>query len=133
MKVYQQSDVDFVHPIFNFIKSEALAHAFSCELCKFSHPAILLEKSLRHRSALVNFGIFLDSNFIKNETPAEVFSLEFWEVFEPATLLKPRPRHRRFPVNFAKLLTTPILQNICEELLLMIWLLLDSFVNFIVH
>ena len=76
---------------------------------------------------------FSGSNFIKNETPAEVFSREFWEVFQPATLLKPRPRHRRFPVNFAKLLTTPILQNICEELLLMIWLLLDSFVNFIVH
>ena len=133
MKVYQQSDVDFVHPICNFIKSEALVHAFSCELCKFSHPAILLEKNLRHRSALVNLGIFFRQQLYQKWDSRDVFSREFWEVFQPATLLKPRPRHRRFPVNFAKLLTTSILQNICEELLLMIWLLLDSFVNFIVH
>ena len=100
MKVYQQSDVDFVHPICNFIKSEALAHAFSCELCKFSHPAILLQKNLRQRSALVNFGIFFRqqlyqkwdssrgffpwilrsfsaSNFTKTETQAQAFSCEF--------------------------------------------------------
>ena len=38
----------------------------------------------------------------------------------PATLLKMRLWHRCFPVNFAKILSSPNLQNICEQLLLFI-------------
>ena len=36
----------------------------------------------------------------------------------PTTLLKKRTWHNCFPVNFAKFSRTPILQNICERLLL---------------
>ena len=36
----------------------------------------------------------------------------------PATLVKKRLRRRCFPVNFAKFIRTPILKNICKQLLL---------------
>ena len=41
-------------------------------------------------------------------------------VFQPVTLLKQRLWYMCFPVNLAKFLRTPILQNICKSLLLLI-------------
>ena len=43
-----------------------------------------------------------------------------------ATLLKKKLWHRCFPVNFAKFLRTPVLKNICEQLLLTIWKLFSK-------
>ena len=39
---------------------------------------------------------------------------------QPSNFIKERLQHRCFPVNIAKFLTTPILKNICELLLLLI-------------
>ena len=77
-------------------------------------------------------GTFSACNFIKNGTLVQVLSWKFWENFHPATLLKARPRHRSFSVTFVKFLRASILQKICKGLLLIMWLLVDSFINFIV-
>ena len=47
--------------------------------------------------------------------------LEF--LFNKVAGLKDRLQHRSFPVNIAKFLRTPILKNICEQLLLSLTLL----------
>ena len=59
-------------------------------------------------------------NFAKFTTKHLFRSIFFVKVagLQPATLLKKRLWHRNFPVNFAKFLTTPILQDAFERLLL---------------
>ena len=108
----------------------------SCSLAKFqkkySLPFYLKRKS-RTGVFLWILKIFSACNFIKNETPAKVLSRAFWNSFQPATLLRTRLWHRCFPMNFTKFLRTPILQNICEGLLLMILTLANSFERFIVN
>ena len=41
-----------------------------------------------------------------------------------SNFIKMRPQHRWFPVQFPKYLTTPILKNICERLLLLMPMLI---------
>ena len=65
-------------------------------------------------------------NYIKTETSEQVFLCEFCEFWQPVNLLKTRLLHRCFPLYFAKFLIIVTLQNLCEGLLLTIWLLLDS-------
>ena len=44
----------------------------------------------------------------------------FNKSLQASNFIKKRPQQRHFPVNIPKFLTTPILKNICERLLLML-------------
>ena len=70
-------------------------------------PEVLYEKS-----AIRNFAKFTGKHPYQSLFFNKVAGLR------PATLVKKRLRRRCFPVNFAKFISTPILKNICKQLLL---------------
>ena len=131
--MYQQLDIDIVPPACTFIKSKIPAQVFFCEFCKFFQPVTYYKWDSGTGVFTWILRIFSTCNFVKSEILAQMFSCKFWEIFQPAALLRTRLSHRCFPVNLWKFFRTLILQDICVGLLLTIWSLLDSFVNFIVH
>ena len=92
-------------------------------LCTFSietentphYPSIITFSFVRdsHQSCLVKKGVL--KNFT-NFLCWSLFLTNLW-AFRPATLLK-KIQNRCFPEKLAKFVRTPILKNICEQLLL---------------
>ena len=105
----------------NFIINETVAQVFSWELWKLFSLHFYLKRGSGTGAFLWILLSFSACNFIKNEVLAKVSPYQFWEISHPTTLLGTRPWYRCFSVNFTKFLRTFSLQNICEELLLMIW------------
>ena len=131
--MYQRFHIDVVFPAYNFIKTRLQHGVYPLNFANLFSLQLHEKRGSSRGLFWWIFPICLSCHMNKNETLVQVFPCELWEFSQSATLLRTRLPHGRFHAKFAKICKTPILQNFCKGLFLIIWLLLDSFVNFIVH